>query len=104
MTARAATVHGSLFAMTAGIRVLAVFLLLAGCATDNYTVMRGGKGSQERLNDDLWACRHQVINQHMIDQGGPFGIFTGGDKNDLNVKMEECMKAKGYTGTTQHFN
>jgi len=101
--------------------VIAFLLSLSGCTSDHYTPVDYG------MNDALKECRHNTFKKYydahanddktgVVAGGvllGPIGAVLGDSiansgntlpKLDLNVEMENCMKAKGYTGTSEHYN
>lgn len=111
--------------MTCRMKRIAIGFALLGltaCANDNYSVMPGSKGSQVRLSDDLLACKMRV-NHEYYDQktwlssaaeglgGAAGGLVSVGvtevdgstiKVGDLNSRVEDCMRGKGYEGTSSN--
>jgi hypothetical protein len=92
--------------------LMSVYLLsvvLTGCARDNYSALYGG--SSDHLQDDLQACKKTTLAQldlapPVVVPGAAGGAILGasygyqqGERQ--NTMIEDCMRAKGYTGTSQ---
>jgi uncharacterized protein YcfJ len=103
-------------------------VVLAGCAHDNYSVVAGGPGSQDRMNAELKACKQQAIDAYFDSEkqqphtGAAVGAVFGGavgsalgamaDKSgenpkamqtsDIDPMIEHCMADRGYSGTSEN--
>lgn len=108
--------------------IIALALLLAACAHNNYSVVPGGSVSQKSTKEDLTDCQHEVVDKYQRSQppmtggqiasavaGGALGGAIGGailgsaigsdaDNNhtmkpsDINPNIDNCMHGKGYSG------
>ena len=97
-----------------------VLLVLCGCAHDDYRVVDQSLGSDAAMLTDLRACKRASIDRYFSDyrEGGaiiggallgPLGAVVGGaiDNSErpspsiMNRFTEECMRAKGYEGTSK---
>lgn len=87
-------------------------LALSACASDQYVATTG---SLEGMKSALWDCKmweaHEYAREHQsvwLLVGGGVGGALGGalagaassDAKSANQLIEECMAAKGYTGTS----
>lgn len=96
-----------------------VLFLLTACANDHYVVIPHSLGSDENLKADLQNCKMSAVHQYNIQKSsvsdilsiaGPIGSLAsvGVSENDdspiklkdLNPMTEQCMKKKGYNGTS----
>ena len=95
--------------------VLASALIAGGCAEDHYSVMPDSPGLQARLVSDLRACKQWALNEHFARQnqvlngvlglalGAVGGIITAATQpaeNNPNRLTEQCMRQRGYVGTS----
>lgn len=102
--------------------LLGVLFVLTGCARDNYTVIPEGPGSQARMASDLHDCKMQAVHQYYANRnsdgvgialGAAIGGAIGGalvgaaqsqdgdPPSTMNRLTEGCMKARGYSGTSE---
>lgn len=101
-------------------RHLVLFLMLSGCAHDNYTVIPNRNGSQEQMVSDLHDCKMEAIHVYYASKpdntgvaiaagslGGAIGGAIAGlaasddgsmKASEINPYTENCMKKRGYTG------
>lgn len=92
-------------------RYLALLLLLAGCAQNNYQVIPGGHADMDDMKSTLDACRKTTIHSYYAQQSVLSKIPVGGlisvgisEMDDSQIKLKDiepmvqkCMNDKGYT-------
>ena len=103
---------------------LVLALIASGCAHDNYSVVPGGLGSQDRISSDLKTCKQESLDAFFASRnntrhgaallGGAAGVAgeaaaaatTPEPKeipaSDINPMVERCMASKGYSGTSEN--
>lgn len=99
---------------------LAAFALLTACANNNYAVIAGGPGSLTEMGSVLRTCRYDSMQAVAQDQphggllvgavlGGAVGAVIGAavdgpgsPKPDVNQLIEQCMRQRGYDGTSEN--
>jgi outer membrane lipoprotein SlyB len=105
------------------IAFLTISLLLAGCANDHYSVIPGTAASDEKMADDLRACKHEALDKYEANRdhtgliagtliGGAIGGAVAGaidsssnqgmKPSDIDPEIERCMAGRGYVGTSEN--
>ena len=99
---------------------LIALALLTACANNHYAVIAGGPGSPAEMQPALSSCRYgsmQTVGQAQPHGGLLVGAVLGGavgavvgaavdgpgsPKPDVNQLIEECMRQRGYDGTSEN--
>jgi len=104
--------------------IVALLIGIVACAEDHYTVIPNGPGSEAKMSGDLKECKRIAVHAYSEGRfnggsavggaiGGALGGAIGGlldastttndmKPSDINRMTEQCMKSRGYIGTSSH--